>query len=235
MTPEHIEEARKLKALFKEKSTLTQKDFAMRYGLRSAGNIWHYLNGTRPLNLQAATAFASGLGIGIAEFSPRLAKEASKVSSTISGQTDVTLAPPASRSIPVLSYRQVAELLTGGLDHLQQMDISSFIQGSESLPKLVFSVILEEKAMAPIFMPGDTLVIDPSITPNPGDVVIGATMSRSGTVSVLVRRYRDRGVTESGEPVFELVPLNDDYPTLSSLNEAMKILGVVVEHRRKLR
>lgn len=235
MTPEQIEEARKLKALFKEKSSLTQKDFAMRYGLRSAGNIWHYLNGTRPLNLQAATAFASGLGIGIAEFSPRLAKEASKVSSAFSGQTEVTVAPPASRSIPVLSYRQVAELLTGGLDHLQKMEISSFIQGSESLPKLVFSVVLEEKAMTPTFLPGDTLVVDPTITAIPGDIVIGATMRKSGEVSIVVRRYREKGVTDAGDTVFELVPLNEDFPTLSSIHEPLKVLGVVIEHRRKLR
>lgn len=235
MTPEQIEEARKLKALFKEKSPFTQKDFATRYGLRSAGNIWHYLNGTRPLNLQAATAFASGLGIGIAEFSPRLAKEASKVSSAFSGQTEVTVAPPASRSIPVLSYRQVAELLTGGLDHLEKMEISQFIQGSDSLPKVVFSLVLEEKAMSPVFMPGDTLVIDPTLKPVPGDIVIGATMTRNGEVAVLVRRYRDRGMDESGTPLFELVPSNEDFPTISSANIAMKVLGVVIEHRRKLR
>jgi hypothetical protein len=35
--------------------------------------------------------------------------------------------------------------------------------------------------------------------------------------------------------VFELVPLNDDYPTMRSDTEHLIVIGVVTEHRKKLR
>jgi hypothetical protein len=38
--------------------------------------VWQYLNGHRPLNLQAAVKFAKGLGVQLHDFSPRLAAQA---------------------------------------------------------------------------------------------------------------------------------------------------------------
>lgn len=54
---------------------VSQADFAERYGLKSQGMLWQYLNGYRPLNAQAVVAFARGLNVEVQDISPRLAQE----------------------------------------------------------------------------------------------------------------------------------------------------------------
>lgn len=68
-------EAHALKRLFGERSTVSQAKFGKEHGLGTAGMVWQYLNGHRPLNLQAAVKFAKGLGVRIQDFSPRLAAQ----------------------------------------------------------------------------------------------------------------------------------------------------------------
>ena len=72
-------EAHALKRLFEERSKLSQAKFGKEHGLGTAGMVWQYLNGHRPLNLHAAVKFAKGLGVRIQDFSPRLAAQAKAV------------------------------------------------------------------------------------------------------------------------------------------------------------
>jgi hypothetical protein len=46
---------------------------------------------------------------------------------------------------------------------------------------------------------------------------------------------RPRGIHASGREVFELVPLNDDYPTMRSDTEPLLIVGTIVEQRQRRR
>lgn len=46
------------------------------------------------------------------------------------------------------------------------------------------------------------------------------------------KKYRSRGLNERGEPVIELVPLNEDYPSLRSDRTPLQIIGTMMEHRR---
>lgn len=73
LTHEQEKECATLKRLFSEQSQLTQKEFAAKFGLGTPGNLWQYLNARRALNLDVAVKFAAGLGIDVADFSPRLA------------------------------------------------------------------------------------------------------------------------------------------------------------------
>lgn len=82
VTPEHAEEARRLRELWeREKPRLqaaglgTQDAFGDHYGIGNQAAVGHFLNGKAPLSLKAAVAFARGLGCGVADFSPRLAKQ----------------------------------------------------------------------------------------------------------------------------------------------------------------
>lgn len=70
-------EASRLKDLYERKAgrATTHARFGKETGLGSAGMVWQYLSGHRPLNLQAATRFATALGVKIEDFSPRLAEE----------------------------------------------------------------------------------------------------------------------------------------------------------------
>lgn len=73
ITDVHVEEARLLKALWKERGTLSQEEFGARYEIGTQGAIWQYLNHRTPLNPKAATAFARELKCEVRDFSPRVA------------------------------------------------------------------------------------------------------------------------------------------------------------------
>jgi len=66
------DDAERLKRLF-EQSDQSQEAFALQNDLGTQGNVWQYLNGHIPLNLDAALKFAAGLGVTVAAFSPTLA------------------------------------------------------------------------------------------------------------------------------------------------------------------
>lgn len=73
------EDAARLKALFEARTELigkkliSQADFGEKYGIGSQGMVSQYLQARRPLNVDAAVAFAKGLGVSIEQFSPQLA------------------------------------------------------------------------------------------------------------------------------------------------------------------
>ncbi len=79
-----IEDAARLKALYNErKGKLSQEEFGSRYEIGSQGMVWQYLNARRPLNIKAAAAFARGLGVAVADFSPKLAAEMKALTSRL--------------------------------------------------------------------------------------------------------------------------------------------------------
>lgn len=91
-----------------------------------------------------------------------------------------------------------------------------------------FALEIDGQSMTPDFNPGDRVIVDPSLTPRPGDFVV----AKNGRDEATFKRYRVRGVDSEGREVFELVPLNPDYPTISSDTQPVKIVAVMVEHRR---
>jgi len=68
-------EADALLRLWNLHAKTSQSDFGAKHGIGSQGMVWQYLHGKRALNLKAAAAFSTGLGVPIKEFSPRLAAE----------------------------------------------------------------------------------------------------------------------------------------------------------------
>lgn len=67
-----IADAARLKALFDKKVTKSQQAFGEDHGIGTQGMVWQYLHGVRPLNLDALTKFAEGLGVSAREISPTL-------------------------------------------------------------------------------------------------------------------------------------------------------------------
>ena len=86
----------------------------------------------------------------------------------------------------------------------------------------VFAVEVTDSSMAPIFESGDRVVFDPEIKPEPGDYVLALVSEMP-----VLRKFR----MKTGG-VYELAPMNADWPTLTSSEESITILGVMVEHRR---
>lgn len=91
-----------------------------------------------------------------------------------------------------------------------------------------FALRIEGESMLPEFRDGDVVVIDPAIVPRPGDFVV----TRSSQYGATFRKYRPRGPNANGEEVFELAPLNEDYPSMRSDITKITLVGTMVEHRR---
>ncbi|RMH46424.1 MAG: SOS response transcriptional repressor [Gammaproteobacteria bacterium] len=88
-----------------------------------------------------------------------------------------------------------------------------------------FALEITGDSMLPEFRPGDRVIIDPSLQPRPGDYVVAKLDDEQ---EATFKKYRVRS-----PGVIELVPLNDDYPTLTiDAEHPGRIIGVEVEHRK---
>lgn len=103
--------------------------------------------------------------------------------------------------------------------------------GDDDTSQWSFFLEIEGDSMLPDFRPGDRVLIDPEVTPRPGDFVAARNTKQEATF----KKYRVRGLDASGNEVFELVPLNNDYPILRSDEQHLCVIGTMIEHRRKFR
>ncbi|MFM5527691.1 helix-turn-helix domain-containing protein [Aeromonas veronii] len=134
---------------------------------------------------------------------------------------------PVGRRVPILSYvqaghwREMCEQASGFDGNVE------YVSASIDIGPRGFGLWLRGNSMTPIFNEGDLVIIDPDEQPRPGDYVV----AKNGSEEATFKKYRPRGIDESGQEVFELVPLNDDFPTMHSDRQHIEIIGVMVEHR----
>ncbi|QPB42196.1 LexA family protein [Rodentibacter haemolyticus] len=95
-----------------------------------------------------------------------------------------------------------------------------------------FFLEIKGQSMENKFSEGDLVLIDTGLYPHPGQFVAAV----NGNGEATFKQYKELGeISESsGMPHFELVPLNPVFPTLSTLKQDIRIIGVAVEHRRYL-
>lgn len=97
---------------------------------------------------------------------------------------------------------------------------------ASSYPKEnIFAIYIEGNSMEPLFQEGDLLIVDPMRCVQPGDYVI----AQNGEYQTTFKKYRVLDYDEYGREIFELVPLNPDYPKIRSDRHEIGIIGVVVE------
>jgi SOS-response transcriptional repressor LexA len=134
---------------------------------------------------------------------------------------------PQGFRVPIISYVQAG--------HWREMceQASTFDGNVEYVTVSVetgsraFGLWICGKSMLPLFNEGDLIIVDPDEAPRPGDYVV----AKNGSIEATFKKYRPRGIDDNGHDVFELVPLNDDFPTLHSDRQHIEIIGVMVEHR----
>jgi SOS-response transcriptional repressor LexA len=143
---------------------------------------------------------------------------------------NVILAPAGKRAIPVISAVQAGKL-TEITDPYPPGAGYAVEYADDDLSRWAFALEIEGDSMLPEFRPGDRVIIDPEMTPNPGDFVV----AKNGREEATFKKYRPRGMGTDGNMVFELVPLNDDYATMRSDVDHVRVIGVMVEHRKKYR
>ena len=71
------------------------------------------------------------------------------------------------------------------------------------------------------------IIVDPEVEPTPGEFVV----AKNGVAQATFKKYRPTYTDHLGCQHFELVPLNDDYPIISSDHQPLTIIGVMIEHR----
>jgi SOS-response transcriptional repressor LexA len=143
---------------------------------------------------------------------------------------NVKPAPMGTRPIPVISAVQAGALRDMDAPYEPGDGYAVEYTDDVGLSRWTFGLDVEGNSMEPRFREGDRLIVDPDRTPRPGDFVI----ARNGTNQGTFKKYRPRGIDEQGNEIFELVPLNDDYPTLRSDTGPLFVIGVVVKVIQKL-
>ncbi|MGL6410883.1 LexA family protein [Aeromonas veronii] len=129
--------------------------------------------------------------------------------------------------VPILSYvqagnwREMCEQATAFDGNVE------YVSAGGEIGPYGFGLWLRGDSMLPQFKEGDLIIVDPDESLQPGDYVV----AKNGSDEATFKKYRPRGIDESGQEVFELVPLNDDYPTMHSDRQHIQIIGVMVEHR----
>lgn len=228
------QEAAKLKLLFNEKSPLSQREFARKYNLGTPGNVWQYLNGKRALNVKIASAFAKGLGISVSDFSPRLAKEIANLQIEKIAPVEM----PRLKKVPRISFVQAGLHTETG----QTREKGWYIENGEydwvdeNFPDDTVTMKVQGRSMEPQFKEGDIVVVDPTLNPLPGDFVVALRECPfTDGIESTIKKYRPTGYNDNGSEVFDLVPLNPDFPTLKSDRDKCKVFGVVIEHRISFR
>lgn len=140
---------------------------------------------------------------------------------------NVAIAQTGQREIPVISYVQAGKM-TEVIDPFVLGDGFETITTDLDLSAGAFGLVIRGESMLPEFRDGDKVIVDPAIEPHPGDFVV----AKNGHEEATFKKYRPRGTGENGRMIFELVPLNDDFPTLHSERDHLQIIGVMVEHRK---
>lgn len=151
----------------------------------------------------------------------------------LSDERQIKKTKTTSRLIPLLDHRQVSNLKFH-IDELHGKELSGEVilisVSTELLPELsanAFALNMLDDSMIPEFKVNDILIIDPVISPKPGNYVTVKIGSKS---EVIICQYKKLSYTS---PEFELLTLNDHWPNVKVADDAqVEIIGVVVQKTR---
>jgi len=126
--------------------------------------------------------------------------------------------------IPLLNYVQAGIFTDMGTNF--DTEGMEYLLTDLALSDRAFALQIRGDSMAPEFGEGDRVIIDCDVAPQPGDFVV----ARNGGEEATFKRYKLISLGE--QAVFELVPLNENYPSMRSDQQHIQIIGVMVEHRK---
>jgi SOS-response transcriptional repressor LexA len=203
----------------RERARLTQQALGRLCGVSRAA-IAQWENGTTSPSLAHLQRAAGALGVWV---------------SWLTGENEgagpaASEAPgPRGRGVPVIDY-----VAAGAWDTVtdpyppgrgMELLVTERTAGGGS-----FALVVRGTSMEPEFRDGDKIIVDPDVTPQPGDYVV-AKLEREDEATF--KKFRPHGSDAAGRPVIDLVPLNEDWPVLhiDAANPG-RIVGTMVEHRR---
>jgi len=200
---------------WRERRRLGLNELARKAGIDN-GNLSKMEQGTITPSMKTLQKIAAALDIPANE----LLKEESNVVEVQEG----------SRRVRVLDWNEVAHY-RDVISQPNTEDLQDFLLVDMNSSQDVFALKILGDAMAPTFNEGDMVIVDCKVAPRPGDCVVATDHTGEATFKV----FRDLGIGDSGNKVFELKPLNDLYAVRRSDKEDLTIIGTMIEHRRKRR
>ncbi len=146
-------------------------------------------------------------------------------------QGSVLLTDLGLRIVPLLSYVQAANYMEFDDSHVIYTGIDETLAAATG--PHTFALTIKGKSMVPDLNPGDIVIIDPSIKPMPGEIVL-AKLEKEDTL--FLRRYRPLEKDGTESDAFELIPTNEFWPTITVNNKNPgHVIGTLVEHRCRRR
>lgn len=224
LTTEEIRAQQRLKTAWdtKKKSLgLTQESAAEQMGWSGQASVYQYLSGKIPLNMDATVKFCNVLNESPFDIYPEAFMGLENV---------LELQRPSEKTAPLIDLIQAGVWsdvndpyeMGDGADHIP-IDTNSDVD---------FFFEVSGYSMSPEFMPGDKVGVKACSEASPGDYVVAKLELQE---QATFKKYRDRGVDAEGNRIFDLIPLNDDFPTYRiDQNLPGRIVGVVIEHRKYL-
>lgn len=204
----------------RERAGMTQQALAEHCGVSRAAVAQWETGTTRP-SLEHLRRAADAMGVwvswitGEGEYSGR--------------EEEAVPYRPRGRSVPVIDFVQAGDwnAVTDPYPPGRGMDN---LVTEQSLGANAFCLVVKGDSMAPDFAEDDKIIIDPDVAPQPGDLVVAKL---EGDEEATFKKYRPRGFDAGGQPIIDLVPLNEDWPTLRiDADRHGRIIGTMVEHRR---
>lgn len=130
------------------------------------------------------------------------------------------------RSVLDLGGRTVPRVSMAEAHIRRVVDTSkSFVQTHFPCSERSFAFLVTDRANAPDYIPGDSIVIDPELAPDPDDMVYAVVGAERTPV---FRRLLI--IAHHPEPSYKLVPINPSWPTLEiGPNAPGQIIGVMSE------
>ena len=134
--------------------------------------------------------------------------------------------------IPLLDHQQACDaglhidaIRTQQPDSLDVIPISTRLLPELSAKAFVLRMI--DDSMMPDIRVNDVLVIDPAVSPKPGDFVVATVVGKD---EAIVCQYRKLSYTS---PEFDLMTLNENWPNINvNKNVQVEIVGKVVQNIR---
>jgi phage repressor protein C with HTH and peptisase S24 domain len=208
--PSNKEEADNLASLMK---AVNKAQFARQYKMPGgASMISQHISGHRPISLEAAVIYARGLGLSLADISPRLNKEIESakgftvedeyhVHEARSPIADYSAMPPNSFSVnpKKLAYPPVLGKSMGGMPDNLFTDEGRVTNGHDEYGEVyssdenAFITRVEGNSMFPKYFHGGYALVEPNTPPEvEDDILIKVRLDNTGNDRVMLKRLVSR-------------------------------------------
>ena len=134
------------------------------------------------------------------------------------------------RQIPLISMVQAGRFAEAKDSYAAGEEVD-FVMVSSRAGDHAFALEVAGDSMEPEFRAKDIVIIDPDAEPQTNDYVVAQLDDCS---EATFKQYRPRGTDTNGRPVFDLVPLNPDHPTITiNAQNPGRIIGRLTEAVRR--